>query len=216
MDKLTMMLALIGLMGISAVLVNNKIAGTIVCFGDSITHGAKVNGHSWVYLLSKEHAGINFVNEGRNGRKTADRKELLPVLRKYKKAEAFLIFLGVNDLKDGNDSMVANCVTNMEWMINKIRNSNPRAKIVILSPCEINLRTMSPLNVRKKYNMNTEMALVALEKSYRRLAKEESVEFISLLRVVSPANYADGLHPNAAGQQEIAAAVWKGLSKLVR
>lgn len=200
-------------MGVSAVLMNSKITGTIVCFGDSITHGAKVNGHSWVYLLTKEHEGIDFVNEGRNGRKTADREELLPVLRKYKNADMFLIFLGVNDLKDGNDSMVANCIENMKWMIGRIRETNPRMRIVILSPCEVNVRKMSPLNLKKKYNANTERALVTLEKGYRGLAREESVGFISLLKVVSPANYADGLHPNAAGQQEIANAVWKGLRR---
>ena len=47
---------------------NDGIKGTVVCFGDSITHGAKVDGHSWVYFLSKEHKDINFINEGRNGR----------------------------------------------------------------------------------------------------------------------------------------------------
>lgn len=213
MDKTSITLALVGLMGVSAVLMNSKITGTIVCFGDSITHGAKVNGHSWVYLLTKEHEGIDFVNEGRNGRKTADREELLPVLRKYKNADMFLIFLGVNDLKDGNDSMVANCIENMKWMIGRIRETNPRMRIVILSPCEVNVRKMSPLNLKKKYNANTERALVTLEKGYRGLAREESVGFISLLKVVSPANYADGLHPNAAGQQEIANAVWKGLRR---
>ena len=216
MEKTSIRFALVGLMGVSAVLMNNRITGTIVCFGDSITHGAKVNGHSWVYLLSKEHEGIDFVNEGRNGRKTADREELLPVLRKYKNAGMFLIFLGVNDLKDGNDSMVANCIKNMKWMIDRIRETNPRIRIVILSPCEINVKKMSPLNLKKKYNLNTERALVTLEKGYRGLAREESVGFISLLKAVSPSNYADGLHPNAAGQQEIANAVWKRLKRLAK
>ena len=216
MEKTSIRFALVGLMGVSAVLMNNRITGTIVCFGDSITHGAKVNGHSWVYLLSKEHEGIDFVDEGRNGRKTADREELLPVLRKYKNAGMFLIFLGVNDLKDGNDSMVANCIKNMKWMIDRIRETNPRIRIVILSPCEINVKKMSPLNLKKKYNLNTERALVTLEKGYRGLAREESVGFISLLKAVSPSNYADGLHPNAAGQQEIANAVWKRLKRLAK
>jgi lysophospholipase L1-like esterase len=53
-----------------------------------------------------------------------------------------------------------------------------------------------------------------LEKKYRDLAREEHTGFLSLLHVVSRPNYADGLHPNVAGQREIAAAVWKGLEKL--
>ncbi len=213
MDKLSVALVLVGIMGIFAFVMGNKITGTIVCFGDSITHGAKVNGHSWVYLLSKEHEGANFVNEGRNGRKTADREEILPVIRRYKTADMFLIFLGVNDLKDGNDSMVADCIRNMKWMIGKIRDLDHGAKIVILSPSEISVKSMSPLNFRKKYNANTERCLIALDRGYRRLAKEESVGFISLLRVVSPANYVDGLHPNEAGQQQIADAIWRGLNR---
>jgi lysophospholipase L1-like esterase len=83
-----------------------KIHGPVVCFGDSITYGAQVDGHSWVYFLSQKHPGIDFVNAGRSGRKTSDKKELLPVLKKYPNANYYLIFLGVNDLKNGNDSMV--------------------------------------------------------------------------------------------------------------
>ena len=204
----------LALMILTAMTFNNEIKGKVVCFGDSITHGAKVNGHSWVYLLSKEHKNIDFINEGRNGRKTSDKEELLPVLKKYPDADYFLIFLGVNDLKDGNDSLVNVCIENMKWMISKIRETNSKTKIVILSPTEINLKTMAALNVKKKYNNNTRISLMKLEKKYKELAKEESVDFISLLKSVSPQNYADGLHPNKKGQQEVANSVWNGLTKL--
>lgn len=204
----------LALMILTAMTFNNEIKGKVVCFGDSITHGAKVNGHSWVYLLSKEHKNIEFINEGRNGRKTSDKEELLPVLKKYPDADYFLIFLGVNDLKDGNDSLVNVCIENMKWMISKIRETNSKTKIVILSPTEINLKTMAALNVKKKYNNNTRISLMKLEKGYKELAKEESVDFISLLKSVSPQNYADGLHPNKKGQQEVANSVWNGLTKL--
>ncbi len=199
----------------SGSIIAHKISGTIVCFGDSITHGAKVDGHSWVYFLSKEHPEVNFVNEGRNGRKTSDREEIVPVLKKYPHAEMFLIFLGVNDLKNGNDSMVNSCVENMRWMIGQVRENDGRTKIVILSPTQIELKAISPLNVKKKYNENTERSLVRLDREYRKLAKDDSVAFISLLHAVSPGNYVDGLHPNMAGQREIAAAVWKGMARLV-
>ena len=191
----------------------NGIEGTIVCFGDSITHGAKVNGHSWVYFLSKEHKDVNFINAGRNGRKTSDKKELLPVLKQYPDADYYIIFLGVNDLKNGNDSMVNQCVENMEWMINKIKETDKKTKIVILAPTDINLNTMSQLNVNKKYNENTKSSLVKLEKKYKELAKENDLGFISLLKTVSSPNYVDGLHPDEKGQQQIADAIWNGLEK---
>ena len=192
------------------------IKGTVVCFGDSITHGAKVDGHSWVYFLSKEHKDVTFINEGRNGRKTSDKKELLPVLKKYPEADYYLIFLGVNDLKNGNDSMVNQCVENMEWMIGKIKETNKKTKIVILAPSDINLKTMSQLNVKKKYNENTKSSLVELEKKYKELAEKDSLGFISLLKTVSPPNYVDGLHPDEKGQHQIADEVWKGLKGLVK
>lgn len=195
---------------------DGRIKGKVVCFGDSITHGAKVNGHSWVYFLSQKYKDINFVNAGRNGRKTSDKEEILPMLKENPDADYFLIFLGVNDLKDGNDSLVNVCVENMKWMINKIRETNSKTKIVILSPTDINLKTMSALNVKKKYNENTKQSLRSLEKRYKELAKEESVGFISLLKTVSRPNYVDGLHPNENGQQQIAGAVWNELNKLFR
>lgn len=200
---------------LSSMIVHHSISGTIVCFGDSITHGAKVDGRSWVRMLAKEHPDVGFVNEGRNGRKTSDRAELIPILKKYGDPDFFLVFLGLNDLKDGNDSMVESCVDNMRWMIRRIRKHSEKTSIVILSPTQIDLKAMSSLNVRKKYNENTERSLVRLDGEYRILAQDDSVAFISLLHAVSPGNYVDGLHPNMAGQREIAAAVWKGLTRLV-
>ena len=188
-----------------------RIHGKVVCFGDSITHGAQVNGHSWVWFLSREHPGTEFVNAGRNGRKTADKSELLPVLEANPGAACYLIFLGVNDLKDGTNAMVDSCVANMKWMLSAIRKSNPRAHVVILAPCDIDLATMSALNVSKKYNKHTRECLYLLERRYKQLAAQEHARFISLLHVVSPGHYADGLHPDIDGQQEIARAVWKGL-----
>lgn len=185
----------------------------VVCFGDSITYGAQVDGKSWVYFLSQEHPSVDFINAGRSGRKTSDKNELIPVLEKYPNADDYLIFLGVNDLKNGNDSMVNSCVQNMKWMITEIRKVNSKAQIVLLAPSDINLKTMNDINRKKLYNKNTKRSLHKLAKEYRTLAKEEHTGFISLLHTVSKSNYADGLHPDIAGQKEIAAAVWKGLQK---
>ncbi|KAA9038051.1 hypothetical protein FW778_14905 [Ginsengibacter hankyongi] len=71
-----------------------SIHGLVVCFGDSITYGAKVDGKSWAYFLSQDHPGVNFINAGRSGRKTSDKQELLPVVKQYSNAEYYLIFLG--------------------------------------------------------------------------------------------------------------------------
>jgi lysophospholipase L1-like esterase len=191
-----------------------NIHGEVVCFGDSITYGADVDGQSWVWYLSKQHADATFINAGRSGRKTTDRQELLPVLKQHDRADYYLIFLGVNDLKDGNDSMVNRCVENIHWMVDEIRKVNKDAQIILLAPTDINLKTMSTINVQKKYNQNTKLALYRLEEAYKQLAGQMHIGFISLLHAVSKANYADGLHPDQKGQEQIAALVWKRLNRL--
>jgi len=191
-----------------------NIHGQVVCFGDSITYGAKVDGKSWVYFLSQDHQDVNFINAGSSGRKTSDKQELLPVVKQYSNADYYMVFLGVNDLKDGNDSMVNGCVSNMKWMITEIRKADSKAKIVILAPSDINLVTMNDINAKKNYNENTKHSLYKLEAKYKQLAKEEHIHFISLLHAVSQQNYADGLHPNIDGQKEIVNVVWKGVNKL--
>jgi lysophospholipase L1-like esterase len=201
-------------MELTSMTLKQPVRGQVVCFGDSITHGAKVDGDSWVWFLTQNHPDVPFINEGRNGRKTADKQELLPVLKKYPDAACYLIFLGVNYLKNGNDSMVNGCIANMKWMIGQIRQADPKARVVILSPTDINIDIMTRLNKSKKYNENTRRALADLEKKYKALASQEHTGFISLLHVVSGPNYADGLHPNVAGQRQIAAAVSKGLNRL--
>ena len=191
-----------------------NIRGEIVCFVDSITYGAKVDDQSWVWVLSQKYTDVHFINAGRSGRKTSDKEELLPVLKQHPTADYFLIFLGVNDLKDGTDLMVNNCIINTQWMISKVRETNAKTKIVLLAPTDINLETMNENNVNKKYNEHTKQSLYSLEIKLKKLAKDEHTGFISLLHAVSPSNYADGLHPDKEGQKEIAKAVWKGLKKI--
>ena len=40
---------------------------------------------------------------------------------------------------------------------------------------------MNEINVKKKYNENTKQSLYKLEKKYKELAKEEHIQFISLV-----------------------------------
>jgi acyl-CoA thioesterase-1 len=214
MNRQLFSLIMIGCVAAMVITGFRNIHGRVVCFGDSITYGAKVDGRSWVYFLTRDHPDIDFVNAGRSGRKTSDKEELLPVLKKYPNANNYLIFLGVNDLKNGNDSMVNSCVENVQWMINEIKKVSSKAKIVILAPIDISLQTMDEININKKYNENTEQSLYKLGKRYKQLAGEQHLEFISLLNAVSKSKYVDGVHPNVEGQQEIAKAVWKGLKKL--
>ncbi|UAY54536.1 SGNH/GDSL hydrolase family protein [Arachidicoccus terrestris] len=183
----------------------------VVCFGDSITHGAQVDGHSWVWYLQQNEkpTPYTYVNAGRSGRKTADREELLPVLEKYPAAAMYVFFLGVNDLKNGNDTMVAGCLNNMQWMIDQVREKDPKAKILLLAPSDINTEIMNEINKKKQYNTNTRRSLQQLEGGYRELARKNKTGFLSLLHVVPRLAYADGLHPDKEGQQALYKAIGK-------
>ncbi len=201
---------------IAFALKESNLKGKIVCFGDSITYGASVEGNGWPEQLSKMSDSIKIVNAGRKGRKTSDKNELLPILRNNKDADYFIFLLGVNDLIDGNDSLVNECAKNMKWMIDETKKEIPDVKIVLMVPCGINLENMSELNHGKKYNENTAASLVKLEKKYNELAEKESVGFISLLNTVSAKNYLDGIHPNIAGYAEITLKVWAELNKIFK
>ena len=214
-NKITLIFSILIMITSTALIMNESgIKGKVLCFGDSITYGAFVRGYAWDDLLNKQSDSVFVVNAGRNGRKTSDKKELMPVLKENTDANYVLFFLGVNDLKNGNDSMVNSCVDNMRWMINRVKEKIPGAKIVLMAPTNIDLKEMSPINVKKKYNANTQKSLRELAKKYKVLAKQESVGFINLLNTVSPGNYVDGLHPDKKGQKQIAEKVWTELNKL--
>jgi len=138
----------------------------------------------------------------------------LPYLKKHNEVNYVIFFLGVNDLKDGNDSLVNSCVQNMKWMIQKTKEILPDTKIIVVAPCSVNLQSMSELNKSKLYNENTKKSLEKLESAYKKLSEEESVGFISLLNVVSKENFADGLHPNIEGHREIADKIWSYLKSI--
>lgn len=193
----------------------------VVCFGDSITYGALVDGHSWVWQLQREEGSsavqpFHFINAGRSGRKTSDTSELPPVLKAHPAPQVFIFFLGVNDLKDGNDQMVAAAVQNMQWMIRRVKAQAPKAHILLLAPSDINTADMSQINKDKLYNEHTKSALVKLAGAYQRLAKQEHTDFLSLLPVVSEDAYADGLHPNQKGQQQLKSAIWKKIKSYAK
>lgn len=190
-------------------MITQKSQYKILCFGDSITRGAGVEGNGWVEQVAKKSDKFLMINAGRNGRKTSDREELIPVLEKNKDADLISIMLGVNDLKNGNDSLVNICVNNMKWMISQIKTHLPHAQILLMAPCNISFETMSEVNKQKKYNENTYNSLIQLEKKYEELASEEKINFLSLFNFVSPNNFLDGVHPNVEGHKEIAEKVYQ-------
>jgi lysophospholipase L1-like esterase len=95
----------------------------------------------------------------------------------------------------------------------------PPKDVILVAPCNVDPETMRQphpsdpamtarreRNLKKGYDACPPI-LEQLEVAYQELAREKGVPFLSLLRVVSKENLPDGLHPNEAGQQQIAEAL---------
>ncbi|MCP5519976.1 MAG: sulfatase-like hydrolase/transferase [Verrucomicrobiales bacterium] len=177
----------------------------VLCLGDSIT----ANG-GWVDELD-ESDQFEIINAGLGGRRASQAAEALTkAIADHPEAERLVLFLGVNDLPARDprpgEVKVAEVVRNMESTLDLALTRFRREDILLIAPCNVNPDTLSEVNLAKGYQV-TPPLLADLEREYRLLALTKGVWFLSLLHVVSPENYRDGLHPNAAGDTQIADAI---------
>lgn len=192
-----------------------EIQGKILCFGDSITQaewaGKIAPEERWVTQLGKKSPAITAVNAGKNGRKTSAIDELDKALDGNADAATVLLFLGVNDMKHETVGVVEKATSNVGKMVDLTRRKLPKAEIVILAPCDVNVEKLTPFFRAEGLGPDTAHFMRALSVAYGELAKKKGTRFISLYRAVSPENLEDGVHANGKGQIQIADAVWKGL-----
>lgn len=179
----------------------------IMFFGDSITSSGK-----WVKRVDADDS-IVALNEGKSGLRVVwAKKELSRRMARHKELDQLVIMLGVNDLpardKRPGDVKVAGCIKNMSETIDLALTRFKPMDVILVAPCTVNPENMSRGNIHKGYHV-TGPLLAALEKGYRQLAKEKGIRFESILNVVSKENFRDGLHPNQAGDEQIAEAVLK-------
>lgn len=191
----------------------------ILCFGDSITKGTFINNkfvqnNSWVNILQKlGGAKIQVINEGRIGRKTSDKEEILKALKQKRNVDHVILFLGINDLCMAREGILKNCITNTDWMVKRSRESHKDAKITILSSPGLSIANVTERWYKSGYNEKEQDMLNKLRQKYREYAEMNKCNFLDIWGVVSEKNYSDGLHPNLKGQQQIAEVVWDSLIK---
>lgn len=206
-------LLMTGLVAIIAISSYSHAADTkrILCFGDSITAGG-----TWVTTVGK-NSSYETINAGLGGRKAAQAKaSLSDYLAKNPNLDKIIMFLGVNDLPARDtrpgDEKVAACVRDMGEAIDLALKTCKPKDIILVAPCNVNPEMMNAGTRKKGYDV-TPTLLAKLEVEYKELAKKKGVSFISLFGVVSKNNYKDGLHPNEAGDAEIAKAILDFLNK---
>ena len=212
MNRLIHIISLIALFAAAqAIHAKDAAPQRILCYGDSITDTG-----TWVKTVGEDDAFVA-INAGRSGRRASQAtKELKPYLEQHSELDAIIIFLGVNDLpardKRPGDVKVAGCVADISEAIDLALTRFAPEYIILAAPCNVNPDTMSGRNRQKGYHIAPPL-LAELEKEYHALAKKKGIRFLSLLDVVSEENFKDGLHPNAAGDAEIAEAVLSFLTK---
>lgn len=177
----------------------------IIFLGDSLTAGLGLpERQAFPALieneLKKSGADYAVINAGRSGDTTAGGLARLDwYLKDRVNPQILVIFLGSNDAMRGVPPSAME--KNLRAIIKKARDFRPELKILLAE-----LRTFPNLGA------NYGEQFLAL---FARVAKEEKVELIGfpLENVAghSELNQADGVHPNRAGTEKVAEAMWKAL-----
>lgn len=195
----------------------------ILCIGDSITFGAGVlrtrKRDAWPYLLSDllgdPYQALNYGFSGATAQDTGD----LPYHRtRFLKtaltipAEAFLLMLGTNDSKpqnwhhNGYEQAV-------RTMIMEIRNAQPDARLILLLPPA----AFPDKNGEIAFGIQDAVIREQILPILHAVAEEFSLQTIDLYALTAqhPEYYMDGVHPNKAGNEAIAAEVSRTLRELL-
>jgi acyl-CoA thioesterase-1 len=181
--------------------------GRVVFLGDSITAGYGLPPNQAYPALvqekiNAERPGYVAVNAGVSGDTTADGLQRVDGLLGEPVA-VFVAALGVNDAEDGLPAAAAEA--NLQRIMEKVREAYPKAELVIAGIALPKL--MSPGQIAEYGAM------------FRRVADRNGAALIADL-VAGVAgrremNQPDGIHPNAAGQREVASTVWEVLRGLL-
>ncbi len=188
----------------------------LIFFGDSLTAGHGLPAAASFPALIQQQldaAGRPYraLNYGVSGETSAGGRQRLPaVLARHPAPVAFVLALGANDGLRG--IRVAETTANLRAILHAVRAAAPTARLVLAGlefPFEVSALPLPGLG-------HYAQEFSAL---FGRLAAEEQVAFVpSLLAGVlgQPAlNLPDRVHPNAAGQQMLAANVWAVLGPLL-
>ena len=199
-------LFLVGVLLLSTAAVPAK--GVILFLGDSITAGNGLDlSQAFPALIQKklDAKGWRFkaVNAGQSGDTTAGALNRLDWLLKNR-VEVLVLELGGNDGLRGLP--VETTRKNLQLIIDRTRKQYPAAKIIIAG-------MKVPPNMGRAYADQFEAIFADLAEHN----KAPLIPFILEGVGGEPElNFADGIHPNAKGQEIVAANVWKVLEPVLR
>jgi acyl-CoA thioesterase I len=179
----------------------------VLFFGTSLTAGYGLDPEqAFPSLIEKkaqaEGMPIKAVNGGLSGETTAGAARRIDwVLRTP--ADLVVVEGGANDALRGLSPNAARA--NLEQVIARIRQKQPRAKIVLV-------QMEAPPNYGTTYTRN-------FRAIFSDVARKENVPLLPFLldgvAGISRLNQADGVHPNLAGERIVADKLWKALKPIV-
>jgi acetyl esterase/lipase len=192
---------------------------TVVVFGDSITAGnneaLEDKTRLWVTQLERRtHGQLQMLNRGRGGRPTDSLDEFGQVLEVQPAADMLVIALGGNDARDITDACVPKAVKNVTEMISLARAKyGAKLPILLAGPANVYKDALGPT---KPIGDQRQQKVKELGEAFAALAKEQGCSFISWNGVVAPENLThDGVHPDEAGNDAIAAVMLPSVRKTI-
>jgi acyl-CoA thioesterase-1 len=181
--------------------------GVILFLGNSITAGNGLDlSQAFPALIQQKIAArgwpFRVVNAGQSGDTSAGALSRLDWLLKNR-VEVLVLELGGNDGLRGLP--VESTRTNLQLIVDRTKQKYPQAKIVIAG-------MKVPPNMGRDYGDK-------FEAIFRDLAKRNQAALIPFVLEgvggVPELNFPDGIHPNARGQELVAANVWKVLEPVL-
>ncbi|OKS87134.1 arylesterase [Mucilaginibacter polytrichastri] len=177
---------------------------TILVFGDSLTAGYGLDDPSDAFpgVIKAKIDSLKLpyavINSGVSGETSAGGLSRIDWVLKQK-PDIFLLELGANDGLRGNS--VAQTITNLQAIIDKVKAKYPDAKIILLG-------MQVPPSMGQQYVND-------FKKMYPDLAAKNHIGLVPFLLEnvggITKLNQADGIHPNPTGAKIVAENVWKVL-----
>jgi acyl-CoA thioesterase-1 len=191
----------------------------VLYFGDSITEGKSMlpeeQPRVWPNLIEEwSHGKFRAINEGKGGRPTDCLEEFREALQRHAGSyDLLVIALGGNDARDISGNCVPNALRNLREIISLARKARPGLPILLAGPANIRKDALGPT---RPIGDQRDQNLRDLTIAYEPLAGELACGFAPLYGIIPPESLAmDGVHPDAKGNEPIAARMHEALLRLI-
>lgn len=214
----------------------NPKATTILCFGDSNTHGQKPDKTGryevdvrWTGVLQEILGNDYRIIEEGLGSRTTDldydkkpgrngRKYLAPALHSHNPLDVVVIMLGTNDLKIEYRRSASDIAKALGYLIDDVNlygiaKTGNKPKIILVSPIEINDQASRFTEFYTGYyDAESIMESKRLPNAVQQIADEKGVYFLDAATVSEPGE--DGIHFSEDSERPLAELIAKTIHSL--